>query len=97
MNMDLHLTCLRAYTDDMTSPGSTSPYSAEECRKYLELLRGFQGIVLANPLPQELIPELGGTESGDVSEYRLACTGKCVSPFGRDLAYNSLHSSSPLG
>ncbi|KAG8892976.1 carboxy methyl transferase for protein phosphatase 2A, partial [Tulasnella sp. 403] len=29
--------------DDLTSPGSTSPYSSEECVKHLNIIDGFQG------------------------------------------------------
>ncbi|KAG8965674.1 hypothetical protein FRC05_003062 [Tulasnella sp. 425] len=36
--------------DDMTAPGSTFPWSAEECRQFLIILEGFQSISSKNTL-----------------------------------------------
>ncbi|KAG8942156.1 hypothetical protein FRC04_003846 [Tulasnella sp. 424] len=40
--------------NDMTAPGSTSPWSAEECRQFLNILEGFRSIASGDVLAERM-------------------------------------------
>ncbi|KAG8975349.1 hypothetical protein FRC05_005908 [Tulasnella sp. 425] len=40
--------------DDMTAPGSTSPWSAEECRQFLNIIEGFRTIASGDVLAERM-------------------------------------------
>lgn len=73
----------------MTAPGSTSPFSAKECRQYLKLLKGFRGAIFVN-IRAALFHTVSNAENGVISPYRIACIGE--SPYAPSTLHNSSNS-----